>query len=62
MASWSLWGGGAGATQHCGHGRFLMQTAERYSAARGYTHVSVIVGVGTRCYYRHLGFVLVEGG
>jgi len=47
--------------QHSGHGRRLMNEAERISRAHGYRRVAVIAGVGSRGYYRKLGYDLDEG-
>lgn len=46
---------GAGA-QHVGFGRALIKAACELAARRGYRSVSVISAVGTRGYYRKLGF------
>lgn len=43
-------------TQHLGLGRQLVEEACAQAAAAGYTAVNVISAVGTRDYYRHLGF------
>jgi elongator complex protein 3 len=42
--------------QHRGLGRALVNTAEKIAADAGYTKLNVISSVGTREYYRHLGF------
>ena len=39
-----------------------MHEAERRARAHGCREVAVIAGVGTRGYYRKLGYVLVEEG
>ena len=54
--------GGAAAQQHSGFGRRLMADAERIAADAGFRKVAVISGIGTRDYYRKLGYVLVEEG
>lgn len=46
------------ASQHIGHGKYLMEWAEKLSRREGYTHLAVIAGVGTRNYYRKLGYHL----
>ncbi len=43
-------------TQHLGLGRTLVEEACRQAAAAGFTAVNVISAVGTRAYYRRLGF------
>lgn len=45
------------AAQHLGLGRKLIEHACSLACEAGYTHVNVISAVGTREYYRHLGFV-----
>ncbi len=42
--------------QHTGLGRTLVQRACEIAAETGYTEINVISAVGTREYYRHLGF------
>lgn len=42
--------------QHSGLGRALVQRACEIAASRGYGEINVISAVGTREYYRHLGF------
>ena len=42
--------------QHHGLGRALVNEAERIAADAGYAKLNVISSVGTREYYRHLGF------
>ena len=54
--------GGAAAQQHSGFGRRLMADAERIAADAGFRKVAVISGIGTRDYYRKLGYVVVEEG
>ena len=44
--------------QHAGLGRRLMRRAEELASEAGYTRLAVISGIGTRDYYRHLGFRL----
>lgn len=44
-------------TQHLGLGRQLVEEACAQAVAAGYRAVNVISAVGTRDYYRHLGFV-----
>ena len=39
-----------------------MNDAERIAADAGFRKVAVISGIGTRDYYRKLGYVLVEEG
>ncbi len=43
-------------TQHLGLGRALVEEACAQATAAGYTAVNVISAVGTRVYYRNLGF------
>ncbi len=45
-----------GLPQHLGLGRRLVAEAERRAAAAGYPNLAVISSVGTREYYRRLGF------
>ena len=47
--------------QHIGFGRRMMQEAERIAARNGYARVAVIAGIGTRGYYRKLGYELYPG-
>lgn len=42
--------------QHLGLGRKLIERAEELAHAAGYARLNVISAVGTREYYRHLGF------
>ncbi len=42
--------------QHAGLGRQLVERACAIARAAGYAHLNVISSVGTREYYRHLGF------
>lgn len=46
-----------GAAQHAGLGKALVEEACRLARAAGYERVAVISAVGTRGYYRTLGFV-----
>jgi elongator complex protein 3 len=46
----------SGAAQHRGLGRELMATARERALAEGYASLAVISAVGTREYYRKLGF------
>ena len=48
--------GKSAATQHLGFGKRLMRAAETIAALEGYRKVSVIAGVGTRNYYRKIGY------
>lgn len=47
-----------GQKQHIGWGRKLMSTAESMSREAGYKKMAVIAGIGTRDYYRKLGYEL----
>lgn len=47
---------GGGRSQHLGLGRRLVAEAARLAAERGYDDLAVISSVGTREYYRRLGF------
>jgi elongator complex protein 3 len=38
--------------QHKGHGRRLMEAAERRASAAGFSRLAVIAGIGARAYYR----------
>jgi len=49
-----------GAAQHVGLGMRLMQAAEARAARRGYRGMTVISALGTRGYYRRLGYRLGE--
>jgi elongator complex protein 3 len=44
-------------TQHLGLGRALVAEACRIAREAGYAELNVISAVGTRAYYRKLGFV-----
>jgi elongator complex protein 3 len=46
-------------TQHQGLGKRLMQEAENIALATGYKKIAVISSIGTREYYRSLGYVRV---
>ena len=48
--------------QHRGFGRRLMEDAERIAADAGFERIAVISGVGTRDYYRRMGYVLDPDG
>jgi elongator complex protein 3 len=45
-------------TQHLGFGRKLMEEAEKQSKKAGYKKIAVIAAIGTREYYRKLGYKL----
>jgi ELP3 family radical SAM enzyme/protein acetyltransferase len=47
--------------QHLGFGRRLLLEAERLAFEAGYTHISVISGVGVQNYYERRGYKVVEG-
>ena len=47
---------GRGKSQHLGLGRRLVDEAARLAAERGYENLAVISAIGTRRYYRGLGF------
>ena len=47
-------------TQHLGIGKFLMYIAEYISFNKGYNRMAVIAGIGTRNYYRKLGYHLED--
>jgi len=49
-----------GAAQHAGLGSDLMKEAEAIAAQAGYQRVAVIAALGTRGYYRKLGYTLGE--
>lgn len=49
-----------GKVQHAGFGSKLMRRAEDIAREKGFTKVAVIAGVGTREYYRRLGYSYVE--
>jgi elongator complex protein 3 len=45
-------------TQHLGFGRQLMCKAEELARESGYSKIAVIAAIGTREYYRKLGYQL----
>ena len=47
-------------SQHLGIGKALMMKAKEMSKDAGFTKLCVIAGIGTRNYYRKLGFELVN--
>ncbi len=47
-----------GAAQHSGLGQDLMQRAEQIARNEGYARIAVIAALGTRGYYRRLGYRL----
>lgn len=47
-------------TQHVGFGTRLMRKAEEITLSHGFRKVAVIAGVGTRNYYRKLGYELED--
>jgi elongator complex protein 3 len=47
-------------TQHLGLGKRLMAEAERIAKKAGYAKIAVIAAIGTREYYRKLGYRLEE--
>jgi elongator complex protein 3 len=49
-----------GAAQHAGLGIQLMEEAEVIARRRGYNRIAVISALGTRGYYRRLGYELGE--
>ncbi len=44
-------------TQHRGLGKQLMAEAEKIAQSNGYKKIAVISSIGTRDYYRKLGYV-----
>jgi len=44
--------------QHTGFGRRLIKQAEELAISNGYTKMAIIAGIGTRPYYKKLGYVL----
>ncbi|MBI3912791.1 MAG: tRNA uridine(34) 5-carboxymethylaminomethyl modification radical SAM/GNAT enzyme Elp3 [Chloroflexi bacterium] len=48
----------AGEAQHVGLGTRLVRAAEEIACAAGFTRLAVISAIGTRAYYRKLGFEL----
>lgn len=57
VAGWQPAAGGERPTQHRGLGRRLVEEAAAIAAAAGFRDLAVISAVGTRDYYRSLGFV-----
>ena len=49
---------GSSRTQHLGFGKQLMAEAEKQSKKAGYKKIAVIAAIGTREYYRKLGYKL----
>lgn len=49
---------GTSATQHIGFGKQLMTEAEKQSKKAGFKKIAVIAAIGTREYYRKLGYEL----
>ncbi len=49
---------GKGKTQHQGLGKQLLERAEKRARAKGYKKIAVISAIGTREYYKKLGYVL----
>jgi len=47
-------------SQHIGIGKLLMNKAEQIAKEYSYNKISVIAGIGTRSYYRKLGYESVE--
>jgi hypothetical protein len=47
-------------SQHVGFGKRLMKKAEELTSDHGLNTISVIAGIGTRNYYRKLGYHLVD--
>lgn len=50
-------GAGGTSAQHLGLGRRLIERASEIAREAGYSRLNVISAVGTREYYRHLGFI-----
>ena len=50
-------GVGGTSAQHLGLGRRLIERASEIAREAGYSRLNVISAVGTREYYRHLGFI-----
>ncbi|HCC21867.1 TPA: tRNA uridine(34) 5-carboxymethylaminomethyl modification radical SAM/GNAT enzyme Elp3 [Candidatus Uhrbacteria bacterium] len=46
----------SGSAQHRGHGRQLMNQAEKLAREAGFKKMAVISGIGVRAYYRKLGY------
>ncbi len=49
-----------GESQHLGLGTKLVQKAEEIARTKGFSELAVISAIGTRDYYRKLGFELGE--
>ena len=49
-----------GAAQHAGLGAGLVEHAERIAGEAGYPHMAIIAALGTRGYYRKLGYKTAE--
>ena len=49
-----------GETQHAGLGARLMRLAEAQARQQGFRRIAVIAALGTRNYYRRLGYRLGE--
>ena len=49
-------------SQHVGFGRRLMRHAEKLAIKHSRKRIAVIAGIGTRNYYRRLGYRLAPGG
>jgi elongator complex protein 3 len=49
-----------GAAQHAGLGSELVKHAEEVAGSRGYRRMAIISALGTRGYYRRLGYELGE--
>jgi ELP3 family radical SAM enzyme/protein acetyltransferase len=47
-------------TQHMGFGKKLMNVAEKLTRQHGLSKIAVIAGIGTRNYYRNLGYTLKD--
>ena len=48
------------AAQHHGLGRLLVERACEIAQDVGYARINVISAIGTREYYRHLGFMTTD--
>jgi elongator complex protein 3 len=48
----------AGDKQHIGWGKKIMAESERLASEAGYKKMAVIAGIGTREYYKKLGYTL----
>jgi len=49
-----------GCSQHLGIGKFLLHITEMISCQEGFQYMAIISGVGTRQYYRKLGYNLIN--